>query len=136
MVTTRSCNFLDVCVQMEIMARLFKVSHWSYIQFIRRNISYIYVKVNEQKAVLKPFVSIDLFLKCFQNICAFSVIHMFLFIRILIKGWMIISGIDICFVAHLNNMAEANFLPDNEQCLLRTFTFANLILMTVLLCLQ
>ena len=46
---------------------------------------------------------------------------------------MIISGIDICFVAHLNNMAEAYFLPDYEQCLLRTFTFANLILMTVLL---
>ena len=49
---------------------------------------------------------------------------------------MIISRIDICFVAHLNNMAEAYFLPDYEQCLLRTFTFANLILMTVLLCLQ
>ena len=44
---------------------------------------------------------------------------------------MIISGIHICFVAHLNNMAEAYFFADYEQCLLRTFTFPNLILMTV-----
>ena len=29
---------------------------------------------------------------------------------------MIISGIDICFVAHLNSMAEALFLTDYEQC--------------------
>ena len=83
------------------MATFFKVSNRSYIQFIRRNISYIYVKVNEQKAVLKPFVCIYLFLKCFQNICAFSVIQMFVFIYILIKCWMIISRIDICFLAYL-----------------------------------
>ena len=29
---------------------------------------------------------------------------------------MIISGIDICFVARLNSMAEAYILPDYEQC--------------------
>ena len=41
---------------------------------------------------------------------------------------MIISGIDICFVAHLNSMAKAYFLPDYGD--------SNLILLTVLLCLQ
>ena len=50
MLSTSSFNFLYVRVYTEIMARFFKVSHWSYIQFFRRNISYIYIKVNEQKA--------------------------------------------------------------------------------------
>ena len=41
---------------------------------------------------------------------------------------MIILGIDICFVAHLNSMAEAYFYL--------TMYVSNLMLMTVLLCLQ
>ena len=47
---------------------------------------------------------------------------------------MIISGIDICFVAYLNSMAEP--LCFNWLWSVLAFNFANMILMTVLLCLQ
>ena len=76
---------------------------------------YLYQSQRTESLILKLFVCIYLFLKCFQNICAFSVIQMFVFIRIIIKGWMIISVIDISFVARLNKMAEAYFLPDYEH---------------------
>ena len=43
---------------------------------------------------------------------------MFVFMRIIIKDRIIISGIDICFLAHLKSMVEAYILPDYEQCYL------------------
>ena len=74
--STRTCNFLDVCVQTEIMAGCFKVSHQSYIQFI---VSYIYISqttTRKESLILQPFICIYLFLadiKCFQNhLCLFG----------------------------------------------------------------
>ena len=95
---------------------------------------YLYQSQRTESPILKPFVCIYLFLKCFQTICAFSVIQMLVFIRIIIKAldnyfrdWYL-----FCFSFEQHGRS----VYFTWLWTILAFTFVNLILMTVLLCLQ